>query len=296
MLKTHSAEVDICAPKQAGVGWGWGGVGWGGGGDRQREEEREAAEAGGGGRGRAAPSSDAQSPQTRLYLPALALSPPSLNTGGTKKLRDDTVDNSAVPSSGLPQFAQGKEHHTLAKANMITVRGAARVDAEEAIVEQTTPVRRRAAAAAGAVEDGDSWVKRVVGNLARVYGLASFGAGFNVAFVMAVSTIPFTLWRESGFTGASLVPTNASSSFPLVEKPEANQMAWYVSGKARDNLIARGLKLTSLCSHAPVAALLPARVGQEPLFELCRARGLCGEDRLCGSGQRPFSTSRTGAL
>ena len=48
----------------------------------------------------------------------------------------------------------------------------------------------------------------------------------------------------------------------------------YFRGKFRAKreitLIARGMKLTRLCSHAPVAALLPARVGQASFLRRAR--------------------------
>ena len=89
--------------------------------------------------------------------------------------------------------------------------GAARVDVEERVGEQGAAVS--AADAADDVRDSlsKSWVKRSVGKLSRIYGLGTFGVGANVAFVLSLSAIPFTAWKEQGSTGATLASTNASS-------------------------------------------------------------------------------------
>ena len=48
----------------------------------------------------------------------------------------------------------------------------------------------------------------------------------------------------------------------VLNDPQRHYFARKFRGKREIILIARGMKLTSLCSHAPAAALLPARVGQ----------------------------------
>ena len=48
-------------------------------------------------------------------------------------------------------------------------------------------------------------------------------------------------------------------------------------------LIARGMKLTRLCSHAPVAALLPARVGQVPNDHKDRAWAWAQREEIRGA-------------
>ena len=56
-------------------------------------------------------------------------------------------------------------------------------------------------------------------------------------------------------------------------------------------LIARGMKLTRLCSHAPVAALLPARVGQAPRAVLHSLRAGIRARRMFGISSPTFATS-----
>ena len=55
-----------------------------------------------------------------------------------------------------------------------------------------------------------------------------------------------------------------------------------VSAKREITLIARGMKLTRLCSHAPVSALLPARFGQTGLGKYQFSPTSRGCERLGG--------------
>ena len=95
--------------------------------------------------------------------------------------------------------------------------GSARVEAEGAV-------------GSGRLDDNASasWVSRVIGKLIPIYGYASIGAGINIAFVMALSAIPFTAWKEGGATASSLRTAGASGDV-VVQRPEADALVWATS-------------------------------------------------------------------
>ena len=92
--------------------------------------------------------------------------------------------------------------------------------------------------------------------------------------VGGAESYPFVPEPYQLYSGALSQLSGYSSSMDMAY---GGYTVWYVSGKARDTfrakreitLTPRGTKLTRLCPHVPIAALLPARVGQELQISAC---------------------------
>lgn len=107
-------------------------------------------------------------------------------------------------------------------------------------------------------------VGRIMRQLSSIYGYAMIGAGISALFVMAVSSMEFTIWAVDGKTGSTIGLTANGSlsniSFSpgkvAVERPEPNMWLW------RLGYVCYGVWLFTLAARVTFAV---ASKGPEPL-------------------------------